>query len=129
MASTKGTVMVGGVASGDLSADKYKLAELDDDGKWKVCNAVTDIPLGVIYSADADSEDKALDIASLNASAEVKVKAANTAIANSALVGTNASGLLVVKSAAGHYFIGRAKGDIAANEVGVVVLQFGTIHA
>jgi hypothetical protein len=74
-------------AAGDLSAAQYKFVKLDGNGRVAVCNAATDLPLGVLQNKPA-ALGRAADVLMVGVS---KVQA-DAAIAAGVLIGTSADG-------------------------------------
>lgn len=74
------------VAAADLSAAQYKFVELDANGKVTVCNAATDIPVGVLQNDPASGEAATVRVFGIS-----KV-AADAALTIGNLIGTSADG-------------------------------------
>lgn len=104
-------------AAGDQSSDQYKFVEPSGtDNRLSVCNAATDEPLGVQYNAPSAAGD-GLEVAALAPGTVVKVKVASGGV-TAGNVGTDNAGLLVNKSTAGDFVVGKvlkswASGDYA----------------
>lgn len=99
-------------ASADLSTKQYHFVELDANGRAAVCNAATDVPIGVLQNAP-DALGKPAEVLLLGITKVV----ADAAIAVGDLIGTSADGqgdAKVPGTDTTNYVVGRALSAVSA---------------
>jgi hypothetical protein len=121
-------VIPGKQAGGDLSSDQYKLVkDHTTAGQVVVCSNAADIPQGALYNKPSAAGQGA-DVTALSSGNPFKVKVAAGGV-TAGWVGTDAAGLLVNKSSAGDFCIGRVDQAWAVNDVAVVDPLPTRLHA
>jgi len=105
-------------AAADLSAKQFYIVELSAANTVNVCDAATDVPLGVLQNKPAAA----------NRAARVRISGvtkvvASAAISAGALVGTTATGTAVTKSADADHVLGIAleAASAASEQISVLI--------
>lgn len=107
MASDNPFYLSGLRAGGDLSAADYTLVKVHTTtDQVVVCTAASDIPLAVRYPDGDDAAGEACKLVTFQTGRWIKVKTGAAGV-TAGWVGTNASGLLVTKTADKDFAIGR----------------------
>jgi len=123
MATTAEVLVLSFTAAADLSAKQFHFVEITDDNTVNVCNAATDVPIGVLTNKPESGE-----AAAVAAIGKTKVKAGGTITAG-ARVGPNANGEAVAKTADADQAPGIALTDAASGELVEVLLTIGVQRA
>ncbi len=112
------------IAGEDLSAKQYRFAKLSGDNKVKVCDAATDVPVGVIQNRPESGE-----VAEIAWFGKVPVVVGEVAIIAGAQVGTDANGKAVAIDPDGvddYYYVGQAVTGGDPGEVIEVLMNCAT---
>ena len=109
------------VAGADLSAAQYKFVKINSSGQAVAVAALTDRPIGILQNAPLAGQE-----AEVLVSGGSKIKAGSGGLDEGSIVGTDATGLAVVKvpgTDSTHYILGSCILAAASGSVGTVLIN------